>query len=768
MTRQQNGAGAANTDAVAVAVAETIATQAASSSPTSVPRPRDTREDNRPRIVIPVITDETSTLAAALEYADTGMHLFPVDPKTRVPRLKEWQKHSSRDPEQLYEWFIGTDSALAWHVGRSGCVVFDVDRPERMPTALAEAIEAHRPPFQATRNDDDGRGHYVFTTDRILGNSRGQLYDVGTDPALKSRGWGEVRGRNGFILLTPSPHAKQGHYHWKRTGLVPELTEHLSQRLPDGSETADAATDATVARFMATHTAATQSSRYLGVVVEHFRREAQVGSRHEALVNALCWAMREARMGYYPAARAVEELRPLFLAAIAANPTPGRNSVDEFNSAVAYAVGQAEAEDLAALHGRSKGPAPEAPAVEDEPPLPLEERDLPQEPPAWFWEEAPASDVPEAGAGDAQPDEGLAYELLVRDRMRFQAAQEEAAQRLQARRAGALTIPAPIRGDAFLAVPDEPVQYRIDGLQPVDGRVVFTAQFKAGKSTGMGNLTRCLVDGTPFLDTFDVVPPEGGVVVIDNELAPAMLRRWTREQNIHNIDRVHIVSLRGRVSTFDILSPPVRAQWAAAIRATGATYVIFDCLRPVLDALGLSEDKDAGRFLVAFDALLAEAGIAEAVVVHHAGHSGDRSRGDSRIRDWPDVEWRLVRQKGADGISDPAAPRFFSAFGRDVDVAEGLLTFDPAHRRLAYSTTNRAAAAGEAALPAVLELLEKHPRGLSGREAENEASTLGVSRDAVRKALIAGRQAGTITTVQGPRRATLHVRSIPTVSRSLA
>jgi hypothetical protein len=66
-------------------------------------------------------------------------------------------------------------------------------------------------------------------------------------------------------------------------------------------------------------------------------------------------------------------------------------------------------------------------------------------------------------------------------------------------------------------------------------------------------------------------------------------------------------------------------------------------------ALGLDEHREAGRFLVALDTLLADAGIPDAAVIHHMGHVTERSRGDSRIRDWP--EWRLVRED-----DEPSSP----------------------------------------------------------------------------------------------------------------
>jgi hypothetical protein len=72
------------------------------------------------------------------------------------------------------------------------------------------------------------------------------------------------------------------------------------------------------------------------------------------------------------------------------------------------------------------------------------------------------------------------------------------------------------------------------------------------------------------------------------------------------------------------------------------------------------------------------------------GHSGERARGASRLRDWPDVEWRLVREKTENGDVDPAAPRYFSAYGRDVDVPESRLVFDPATRHLTLEGGSRA------------------------------------------------------------------------------
>jgi len=264
--------------------------------------------------------------------------------------------------------------------------------------------------------------------------------------------------------------------------------------------------------------------------------------------------------------------------------------------------------------------------------------------------------------------------------------------------------PAIVTLDAFLAEDDEPVRYRVDRLWPVGGRVVLAAQYKAGKTTLRDNLVRCLADAEDFLGRFPVAPPQGRIVVIDNELDTRMMRAWLRDQQIANPGRVAVLPLRGKVAAFDLLDGATRARWASKLRAVGAAVVIFDCLRPVLDALGLDESKEAGRFLVAFDALLDEAGIGEALLVHHMGHNGERSRGDSRLLDWPDVTWRLVRQN-----EDPASARFFSAFGRDVDQGEGLLTFDRERRRLTLTGQTRRDTAADAFVPLVVDTVTAEP-----------------------------------------------------------
>lgn len=346
----------------------------------------------------------------------------------------------------------------------------------------------------------------------------------------------------------------------------------------------------------------------------------------------------------------------------------------------------------------------------------------------------------EAGAGttDDQTEAALdaAHALAVEiEREAYRLRVREAARaKVDAEKTTALELPALRSLTDFLAEPDPEVTHRIAGLWPTGGRVVLSAPHKSGKTTLSGNLTRSLADGDDFLDAFPT-KPAARVVLLDNELDEAMLRRWLRDQGIANTAVVELIPLRGRLSTFNILDPATRSRWAEHIGPADA--MIFDCLRPALDALGLSEDKDAGRFLEALDELNTEAGISEALIVHHMGHSGERSRGDSRILDWPDALWKLV--KDAEDEDDAGERRvYFTAYGRDVNQPEARLAFDPATRRLSIGGGSRKDARAEGALGDVTDYVDAHPQCSQNAIEKGVGGKAEVIRKALRLAIERG------------------------------
>lgn len=297
--------------------------------------------------------------------------------------------------------------------------------------------------------------------------------------------------------------------------------------------------------------------------------------------------------------------------------------------------------------------------------------------------------------------------------------------------------------------PRPAIQYRVQRLQAVGHRVLLAAQFKAGKTTLASNLARSVLDGVPFLGSYATQAIEGTLALLDFEMSPTQLADWYETQRIDHDDRLLVIAMRGLAASFNILNTETRIRWAERFRAENVQYVILDCLRPVFDALGLNEHTDAGLFLTALDALLVEAGIPEALVVHHMGHKGERARGDSRLLDWPDVGWTLVRDE-----DDPASPRFFRAYGRDVDVPETQLAYDLDTRRLTAVSPDegggsRKEAKVTAALHAVCDMVARAPAPPSGREIEKAVMSTGHTQKAIRDAIKKGVAMGALAEEAG-------------------
>lgn len=263
----------------------------------------------------------------------------------------------------------------------------------------------------------------------------------------------------------------------------------------------------------------------------------------------------------------------------------------------------------------------------------------------------------------------------------------------------------------LLAETPETVLYRVDGLWPAGTTVLLAAPDKAGKTTFVGNVVRSLADGDALLGRFATLPV-GRVALIDDEMGRDQLIRWLGEQGIRQTDAVTCWSLKGQLSSFDVLVPEVRAAWAAQLR--GADVLVLDCLAPILATLGIDENTSAvGGFLAALDELCREAGIREVMLVHHTGYEGERGRGHSSLLGWPGVKWVLVKttERGEDGKVRPvdAGPKFFKAFGRDVDLPESQLDYDPATRRLTLVGGSRSKARVNAVRDGVLEAIRADP-----------------------------------------------------------
>jgi Bifunctional DNA primase/polymerase, N-terminal len=304
-------------------------------------------------LTVPTVAPGTDMLTAALAYAGAGWYILPVRRGTKDPGSvvgKRWQDKSSRDPNTITAWFAGTDYGIALHCGRSGAVVFDVDNPDKLPALLRTHLR--QAPFQSTRPDVPGRGHYVFRMphDRTIGNSVGRL----------GGGWGEVRGYNGVIIATPSHHADGGRYGWMRSGQVSNLSDEVADRLDDASPALDAATDSLVTAFIAQHTTSIDPDVLRGLISALRKHFVAGESRHQSTVSVLTGAMKEARIGCYSASAAIDSIKPMFIEAAMKPPISDKQgdarsrdeAEAEFVGILAWAVGQALGADPHEIRAR--------------------------------------------------------------------------------------------------------------------------------------------------------------------------------------------------------------------------------------------------------------------------------------------------------------------------------------------------------------------------------------------------------------------------------
>ena len=311
--------------------------------------------------------------------------------------------------------------------------------------------------------------------------------------------------------------------------------------------------------------------------------------------------------------------------------------------------------------------------------------------PTWAIPDPPAitEDAPEPTAADQ------AYQNAVERKYAEMRVVDDAKQMMATVKAGQAPELDGILLHDFLDQPDEAAQFRIEGLWPAQGRVLLAAAAKSGKTTMVAaNLLPSLVDGRDFLGKHKATPVTGKVVLLNMEVGENTLRRWLRESSVTNRHKVIIANLRGKASALSLGTEKGRERLIGFLKAVDAEVVILDPLAPVLASLGLDENSntDIAQFFGWWSQVLAEAGVADDVVVHHTGHAGQRSRGASRLLDEPDAVWTLTRETdshtGEFSNLDPV--RYLSAYGRDVEMQPEALKFDQATRLLTLTGQNKA------------------------------------------------------------------------------
>ena len=370
--------------------------------------------------------------------------------------------------------------------------------------------------------------------------------------------------------------------------------------------------------------------------------------------------------------------------------------------------------------------------------------------------------APETGAPadpDAEVERALAYARAVQDEAYKIRVREDARVLVAAERAAQTPAPPFDAGTLgeVLARPAEPA-YRVDQLIAANGSVLIVAARKTGKTTFKLNLTWSLLTGEPFLGRFAVRPIDGSVAFLNYEVSGGQLARWAADVGIDR-DRLFLVNLRGRRNPLGNVED--RERLVDLLRSQNVSTLIVDPFGRAYTGASQNDSGEVGAWLAELDRFAADIGATETVLSAHAGWNGERTRGSSALEDWADSIVNLVRDP------DDDSQRFLRAIGRDVEVEEDRLTFDPATRLLRLSGTgSRKVVAAtrriDELVDAVVEIVTRTPAAnvAAIRKALREAG-LSFSTNDDSRAIAQAVERGLLRVEPGPRGSKLHYPATP-------
>jgi Bifunctional DNA primase/polymerase, N-terminal len=109
-------------------------------------------------------------LAAALEYAARGWHVFPCRPRSKAPAIENGFYRATTNPETIKEYWSNSDRNIGIRTGvASGFWVLDVDDDDGGEASL-NALQAKHDRLPITREVTTGDGrHLYFDTRRRSG-----------------------------------------------------------------------------------------------------------------------------------------------------------------------------------------------------------------------------------------------------------------------------------------------------------------------------------------------------------------------------------------------------------------------------------------------------------------------------------------------------------------------------------------------------------------------------------------------------------------------
>ncbi len=283
---------------------------------------------------------------------------------------------------------------------------------------------------------------------------------------------------------------------------------------------------------------------------------------------------------------------------------------------------------------------------------------------------------------------------------------------------------------AYLSDPKIAKVERVESLQREAHRTLLYASYKTGKTTLHANLTRSLTEGSQFLGRFAVKRVDGRVGVWNAEMEADDYESYLQQAGVTKTNRVVIWNLRGyRVPLTSDAAAEAAVEW---LRSNNVKYWIIDPWSRICSWSGADENvnSEVGPLLQRVDEIASDAGVAEVLIVHHAGHLRGRPRGASVLPDWADGIWSYIRDEESD-------KRYFKAEGRGVGLDEGLVEIDEDGRTV-YRQVSRKAVKVQGTVNDLVAFVAAHDGCTIGDAKESLAVGNSLKDQAAKKAIALG------------------------------
>lgn len=188
--------------------------------------------------------------------------------------------------------------------------------------------------------------------------------------------------------------------------------------------------------------------------------------------------------------------------------------------------------------------------------------------------------------------------------------------------------------DQFLMLPLPKVPFYIEPWLPKQGKALFYAPAKSGKSFLAVQMARCIGTGSPFLG---MPTNKGRVLYLQFELGTPTLQGRMRDTK-QSYDNVYV----GTSFSLKLDTKAGQKMMQNALAVIQPDVVMLDPLYKILNG----EENESHDVLCALNFLdsLIEDYACSILLIHHAGKDVEAgSRGSSVLNDWPDSIIRLKR-----------------------------------------------------------------------------------------------------------------------------